>query len=104
MATINAVEGDTHTESFTLKLGGTAVDLTGATVVCHQRNTDTGVVLTSASVVLDDDPTTGVIAVTFSPTELVVGNHTLEFEVDDERTYPGKAEQRPLLVVRAENG
>lgn len=104
MGTIKAVEGDTRVESFTLKLAGVAVDLTGATVVCHQRNDDTGTVVTSHTVNVAADPTTGVIAVTFTPTELVPGRHTLEFEVDDARTYPDDADDRPVLIVRPENG
>lgn len=104
---IHAVAGDTRTIPLVCKIDGTAVTFTGdETVEVHQVPRGGGTAITSHTATVDADQVTntGHVNVQFTSTELVAGEYTLEVEVDGTRTYPDDPDDRPLLLVRAQNG
>ena len=96
-----------RTVTFDLLLDGVEQDLGSATIECHMRNTRTGVVTTVTDVTPDPDQVTypGRCVTEFTAAQLLAGTYTLEWESTistNITTYPGDADERPLLVVRAE--
>lgn len=98
---------DERTVSFDLLLDGVGQDLGSATVECHMRDTFTGTVTTVTDVTADVDQATfpGRCVTEFTTAQLLVGTYTLEWESTigtNITTFPGNAEDRPLLIVRNE--
>lgn len=98
---------DERTVAFDLMLDGAGQDLTSSTVECHMRNTRTGVVTTVTDVTAHVDQVSypGRCVTEFAAAQLVAGTYTLEWEstiLTNITTFPGDADDRPLLVVRNE--
>lgn len=83
---------------------GVAVDLTGVDAIeCHQRDRSTGTLTTISGLTGDAN---GAVSTAFVG-PLVAGTYTLEWQTTADSgativTYPGKASDRPLLIVRQE--
>ena len=102
-STVYAVSGDTNrTIGVVLYDDGVAVDLSAVTAIeCHLLNRSTGVLETVSGLT---GSAAGEVATTV-PGPLTAGSYSLEWQVTDGSTittYPGGANNRPLLVVREE--
>ena len=97
-----------RTVVYNLKLDGSGEDLSSASIECHMRHVQTGVVFTTAAVTADADQGTypGRVSTVFSAVELATaGTYTLEWEVTigvQVVTYPGIGTDRPQLIIRDE--
>jgi hypothetical protein len=87
-----------RTISATLFAERVAVDLSTSTIDCYLLNLVTGAVVEVTGLAGSE---AGVVGVEL-PSTLPVGTWAMEFQVVGGVTYPGDADDRPIVVVRPE--
>ena len=100
MSTIYAVANDTtKVVGVTLSADGVAVNLTAQSITCYLTNMASGVVTSITGLT---GSSTGAVSTPIVAANLIAGNWLMEWQVINGLTYPEKASDRPLLIIRTD--